>query len=74
MYHKFGSIDIWPSKQTITETMPEATRDRYPNMEWIIDAFQLSCYSLNRTSLIKAEIHSNDLLHVLPPPVSWAFF
>ena len=43
MYYKFGSIDMWPPKQTIVDTMPEDTRDRYPNLEWIIDAFEIQC-------------------------------
>ena len=41
MYLRLGSINIWPSKQYITSTMPESMKDKYPNLEWRIDAFEM---------------------------------
>lgn len=41
MYLRLGSIIIWPSKDYITSTMPESVKEKYPNLEWIIDAFEI---------------------------------
>lgn len=41
MYLKLGSISIWPSKSVILETMPASMKTKYPNLEWIIDAFEI---------------------------------
>lgn len=43
MYHKFGSINVWPSQESIQKTMPDTAKDRFPNLEWIIDAFEIQC-------------------------------
>jgi len=43
MYLKLGSINIWPSQDTIKKTMPESVKLKYPNLEWIIDAFEIQC-------------------------------
>ena len=43
MYYKLGSIKIWPDKDTISATMPEGARERFPNLEWIIDACEIQC-------------------------------
>lgn len=41
MYLKLGSINIWPTKKAIIATMPESMKAKYPNLEWIIDAFEI---------------------------------
>jgi hypothetical protein len=41
MYLKLGSLDIWPTKAYITQTMPESMKEKFPNLEWIIDAFEI---------------------------------
>lgn len=43
MYLKLGTINIWPSQDIIKETMPESVKLKYPNLEWIIDAFEIQC-------------------------------
>lgn len=43
MYLKFGSVNIWPPQSVIQETMPESVKLKYPNLEWIIDAFEIQC-------------------------------
>ena len=43
MYLRLGNINIWPSKKSILETMPESMKEKYPNLEWTIDAFEIQC-------------------------------
>ena len=43
MYLRLGSINIWPNKETICRTMPEDVKDQFPDLEWIIDAFEMQC-------------------------------
>jgi len=41
MYLHLGSINIWPSKEYIISTMPASMKEKYSNLEWIIDAFEM---------------------------------
>lgn len=41
MYLRLGSINIWPGKEAIVQTMPMSMKDKFPNLEWIIDAFEI---------------------------------
>ena len=41
MYLKLGRINIWPTQETIQSIMPEQVKEKYPNLEWIIDAFEI---------------------------------
>ena len=41
MYLKLGRLNIWPSQEIIRATMPEQVKEKYPNLEWIIDAFEI---------------------------------
>ena len=41
MYLRLGSIHIWPSKQYITSTMLGSMKQKYKNLEWIIEAFEM---------------------------------
>lgn len=43
MYLRLGSINIWPSSDAIRTTMPENVKDKFPDLEWIIDAFEFQC-------------------------------
>ena len=43
MYLKLGTIDIWPTKEQILANMPLLVQEKYPNLEWIIDAFEIGC-------------------------------
>ncbi len=41
MYLKLGNICIWPKQEDIKSTMPDSVKAKYPNLEWIIDAFEI---------------------------------
>ncbi len=43
MYLRLGNIPIWPTQETIRRTMPESMKAKYPNLEWILDAFEIQC-------------------------------
>lgn len=58
MYLKLGSINIWPSQETIQETMPESVKLKYPNLEWIIDAFEIQCERPS-SLLLQSKSYSN---------------
>jgi hypothetical protein len=32
---------MWPLKEYIISTMPESMKEKYSNLEWIIDAFEM---------------------------------
>ena len=37
IYFKFGHINIWPSREVIDRTMPEAFKNKYGSTRVIID-------------------------------------
>ncbi len=41
MYLRLGSINIWLPPEVIKRTMPESMREKFPNLEWVIDAFEI---------------------------------
>ena len=41
MYLRLGQLDIWPTQDSIRKTMPHSMKEKYPSLEWIIDAFKL---------------------------------
>ena len=41
MYLKLGSLNIWPTKDYIRSTMPETIKEKFPDLDWIVDAFEL---------------------------------
>jgi hypothetical protein len=43
IFLKLGSINIWPTREKIRANTPVSVKDKYPNLEWIIDAFEISC-------------------------------
>ena len=43
MYLRLGSLCIWPSKEDIKRTMAESMKEKYPDVEWLIDAFEIQC-------------------------------
>ena len=58
MYLKLGRINIWPSQEVIRATMPDSVKAKYPNLEWIIDAFEIQ--SERPSSLcLQSESYSN---------------
>ena len=42
MYLRLGSLCIWSSKEDIKRT-PESMKEKYPDVEWLIDAFEIQC-------------------------------
>ena len=42
-YLRFGSLCVWPSKEAIKNIMAESMKEKYPNAEWLIDAFEIQC-------------------------------
>jgi len=43
MYFKFGHINIWPSREVIDRTMPEAFKNKYGSTRVIIDCTEVRC-------------------------------
>ena len=43
MYLRLGSLCIWPSKEDMKRIMPESMKEKYPDVEWQIDAFEIQC-------------------------------
>ena len=43
MYFKFGQINIWPSRDVIDRTMPEAFKKKYSSTRVIIDCTEVRC-------------------------------
>ena len=41
LYHRLRALPIWPSRDYIQNTMPQAFRDSYPNTRVIIDCTEL---------------------------------
>ena len=41
LYLRLGSLNIWPSKETICHTMPLSFKDQFPNTRVIIDATEI---------------------------------
>lgn len=58
MYLKLGSINIWPSKDDIQRTMPESMKAKFPNLEWIIDAFEIQTQRPG-SLLLQSQSYSN---------------
>ena len=58
MYLRLGSINIWPSKDYIISTMPESMKEKYSNLEWIIDAFEMQIQR-PASLLLQSQSYSN---------------
>ena len=43
MYFKFGHINIWPSREVMDRTMPEAFKKKYGSTRVIIDCTEVRC-------------------------------
>ena len=41
IYLKLGNLQILPSHEEVHHYMPDSMRQKYPNTEWIIDAFEI---------------------------------
>jgi hypothetical protein len=58
MYLHLGSINIWPSKEYIISTMPASMKEKYSNLEWIIDAFEMQIQR-PASLLLQSQSYSN---------------
>lgn len=63
MYLKFAPICIWPSRQTIDETMPAIFKEKYPNTRVIIDCTEVRC-EMPSSLLLNSELFSSYKNHV----------
>ena len=63
MYFSLGSVNIWPSKKQITDTMPGNFRKTYPSTRVIIDCTELYCQRSSSLS-IQSSLYSSYKHHV----------
>ena len=54
MYLKFGSLNIWPTREQINSIMPNSCKEKFPNTRTIIDCVEF-----------KVEVPSKLFLHKL---------
>ena len=52
LYNRFRQIPIWPSRNSIAETMPSCFRDIYPSTRVVIDCTELY---IERTSSVRSQ-------------------
>ena len=62
MYLKFAQINIWPSREVITKTMPEVFKDKYPSTRVIIDCTEIKC-EMPSSLLLNTELFSSYKNH-----------
>ena len=43
MHLRFGTINIWPTRDEIDKTMPEDFKAKYPTTRVILDCTELKC-------------------------------
>ena len=58
MYPKFAQINIGPSREVITKTMPEVFKDKYPSTRVIIDCTEIKC-EMPSSLLLNTELFSS---------------
>ena len=62
MYFKFGQINIWPSREVVNLTMPEAFKKKYSSTRVIIDCTEVRCQMPSSLQL-NGELFSNYKNH-----------
>lgn len=62
MYLKFAQINIWPSREVITTTMPEVFKDKHPSTRVIIDCTEIKC-EMPSSLLLNTELFSSYKNH-----------
>ena len=62
MYLKFAQINIWPSREAVTKTMPEVFKDKYPSTRVIIDCTEIKC-EMPSSLLLNTELFSSYKNH-----------
>ena len=63
MYLKFAQINIWPSREAVTKTMPEVFKDKYPSTRVIIDCTEIKC-EMPSSLLLNTELFSSYKNHM----------
>ena len=53
MYLRFGTIPIWPSRETVNKCMPESMRAKFPNVRVIIDCAEFKVETSSSLTLHK---------------------
>ena len=53
MYLRFGTIPIWPSRETVNKYMPESMRAKFPNVCVIIDCAEFKVETPSSLTLHK---------------------
>lgn len=62
MYLKLGQINIWPSRELVTETMPQDFKAKYPTTRVIIDCTEVRC-EMPSSLLLNSELFSSYKNH-----------
>ena len=62
MYLKLGQINIWPSREVVDESMPEAFKEKYPSTRVIIDCTEVRC-QMPSSLLLNSELSSSYKNH-----------
>ena len=63
MYFKFGHINIWPSREVVNRTMPEAFKSKYKSTRVIIDCTEVKCQMPSSLQL-NGELFSSYKNHI----------
>ena len=62
IYLKLGQINIWPSRERVTETMPQDFKEKYPTTRVIIDCTEVRC-EMPGSLLLNSELFSSYKNH-----------
>lgn len=62
MYLTFAQINIWPSREAVTKTMPEVFKNKYPSTRVIIDCTEIKC-EMPSSLLLNTELFSSYKNH-----------
>ena len=58
LYLRLGSLNIWPSKETVCQTMPPSFKDQFPNTRVIIDATEIKV-EIPSSLVLQFQIYAN---------------
>ena len=58
MYLRLGMLSIWPDRDTITDTMPAAFKERYPKTTAIVDATEVKV-NIPSSLLLQSQTYSS---------------
>ena len=58
IYLRLGSLNIWPSKEMVQQSMPQSFRDSYPSTRVIIDASEIKV-EMPSSLVLQSQTYSN---------------